>query len=87
VREVAEHCYVSAALLRRRFREEMGMSPAAYIERCVMQEARRRLTEGEESLGVISERLGFCDQFYFSRRFRAFFGVSPREYRNGHFYT
>ena len=29
----------------------------------------------------ISERLGFCDQFYFSRRFKEKYGSSPREYR------
>ena len=29
----------------------------------------------------ISERYGFCDQFYFSRRFKEKFGVTPQKYR------
>ena len=87
VSDLAEHCHVSAALLGRRFREELGVTPSAYVERCVMEEARRLLTGSDRSLGEISEQLGFCDQFYFSRRFRAFFGVSPRSYRKNSIYT
>ena len=38
------------------------------------------LMGGNMSVGEISEKLGFCDQFYFSRRFKKRFGLSPREY-------
>ena len=33
------------------------------------------------SILTLSRRLGFSDQFYFSRRFKEIFGKSPREYR------
>jgi len=29
----------------------------------------------------IAERLGFCDEFYFSRRFKQLTGRSPRQFR------
>jgi len=29
----------------------------------------------------IAESLGFCDEFYFSRRFKAVTGQSPRQFR------
>ena len=32
----------------------------------------------------VSERLGFCDQFYFSRKFSEFHGFSPKRFRQMH---
>ena len=87
VRGIAAACYVSPALLSRRFKEEVGVGLAAYIEGQVMQEAGRLLTQSTLTVGEISERLGFCDQFYFSRRFSVFFGLSPREFRKNKTYT
>jgi AraC family transcriptional regulator, transcriptional activator of pobA len=39
---------------------------------------------GSEKLSVkeIAARLGYQDPFHFSRRFKAFQGVSPTEYRD-----
>ncbi|PTY03035.1 hypothetical protein DB346_07210 [Verrucomicrobia bacterium LW23] len=39
---------------------------------------RPRMTDRQ-----IAEALGFCDEFYFSRRFRQITGQSPRAFRNG----
>jgi AraC-like DNA-binding protein len=65
----------------------MGVSLSAYIERQIMHEASRLLLQSKLTAGEVSERLGFCDQFYFSRRFSAFFGISPREFRKNKAYT
>ena len=43
--------------------------------------AERQLKQTKLSIAQISERFGFCDQFYFSRRFRARYGLSPQQYR------
>ena len=87
VGEVAEACFVSSALLGRAFRCEMHVGVAQYIESRLMLEAGRLLLETSFSVGEISERLGYCDQFYFSRRFRNAFGQSPRTYRKSRSYT
>lgn len=87
VRGLAAACYVSPTLLSRRFKEEMGVSLSAYMEGQIMQEAGRLLSQSTLTVGEISERLGFCDQFYFSRRFSVFFGVPPREFRKNKAYT
>ena len=34
------------------------------------------------SLSEISERCGYLDYIYFSKRFKSVMGMSPREYRN-----
>ena len=80
--EVAEALFCSAGSLGEHFRKEIGMSVARYIDDLLMFEARRMLvSEPEKSIGVISSELGFCDQFYFSRRFVKRFSVTPRDYR------
>lgn len=81
VTEVAEAVFCSTGYLGSAFVREMGTTVARYIEDLLMFEARRLLFSTDRSVGDISASLGFCDQFYFSRRFRHHFSVSPREYR------
>ncbi len=81
VSEVASAVFCSAAHLSTVFSKEMGTTVARYIEDLLMFEARRLLLSSTRSVGDISASLGFCDQFYFSRRFRTRFLISPREYR------
>ncbi len=81
VEETATAVFCSRSKLSTVFREELGQSVSAYIEELLMSEAQTMLLYSDASVGEISERLGYCDQFYFSRRFKLRFGVSPREYR------
>lgn len=81
VREVAERLYVSERTLTKAFRRELGQTPGRYIDEMLFMEACRRLLLTDRPIGEISEQLGFCDQFYFSRRFRARSGKSPSAYR------
>ena len=81
VKEIAEKLFVSESMLSKHFTNEVGVSVGKYIDREVMVEAQRRLLMSDEPVGVISEKLGFCDQFYFSKKFKQFSGVSPMVYR------
>ena len=81
VREVAEAAFCSQSKLSFFFKEELGQSVARYIDDLLMSEAKNQLIYSHSSIGKISDRLGFCDQFYFSRHFRKQFGTSPSEYR------
>ena len=46
-----------------------------------MARCEELLCDTDLSLSEISERFGFCDQFYFSRRFKAKYGETPRDTR------
>lgn len=67
--------------LNRVTRAETGASAARYVERHLLQEARRMLAYTREPVGGISWHLGFEDAAYFSRSFRRQTGESPLEYR------
>ena len=81
VSRVAEAAFCSTGHLSAAFSREMNTTVARYIEDLLMFEARRLLLSTDRSIGEISATLGFCDQFYFSRRFRKHFSVCPRSYR------
>lgn len=79
--EIAEQAGVSVSTLTKRFNRELFMSVREYIENLVFSEAVRLLRESDMSVAQISDRFGFCDQFYFSRRFKEKIGSAPRNYR------
>lgn len=83
ISEIADSIYVSKSTLTKHFNKELSMSVNEYIYDLVMSGAEHMLTTSNESIQTISEKYGFYDQFYFSRRFKEKFGQSPRDYRKG----
>ena len=81
VKSVAEAALCSQSKLALVFKNEMGQSVSSYIEDLLMSEAQTLLMYSDLSIGEISEKLGFCDQFYFSRRFKKRFSVPPKDFR------
>ena len=81
VETLAKRLFVSKSFLSERFRQEMGVPLGKYIDDQLMLTAQWQLLRTEKSIGQISNTLGFCDQFYFSRRFRQLCGVTPLQYR------
>ena len=61
--------------------EEAGMSPGKYIDNMIFLKAKQMLSDPALTIGQISQKLGFCDQFYFSRRFKENSRQTPSEYR------
>lgn len=66
---------------RKRFTRLVGQPPARFrmarlIDRACELIQEHRLTDKQIALS-----LGFCDEFYFSRRFKAVTGKSPRAFR------
>jgi len=80
-REIAENLYVSESKLRKKFSSEMGISIGKYIDELVLLAAKERLADKSYDISTISDELGFCDTFYFSRRFKKAFGRTPNQYR------
>ena len=84
VSDIAEGIFVSPNTLSHKFKREMGVSLGQYMDSLLLFKAKDLLQHTDLPLSVISEQLGFCDQFYFSRRFREHFSVPPLKYRKRH---
>jgi AraC-like DNA-binding protein len=60
--------------------KEVGL--AEWIMRGRLESARRDMArEGSTGIAVVARRWGFADPTHFGRRFRAVYGISPREWR------
>ena len=65
----------------RRFKAEFGTSPADYVERLRLDEARRRLSNGDNSVENVGLSVGFKSADVFRRAFERRLEVSPSDYR------
>lgn len=81
VSEIAANSFTAVSTLTRKFKEETGLTVGQYIDESVMFQAEQLLISTKMSVLEISEKFGFCDQFYFARRFREKYLLPPREYR------
>jgi AraC-like DNA-binding protein len=79
--EIAASVGMSEATLRRRFKRAMSTSPHAYVLQSRAAAARTLLNETDLPLKTIAARLGYENEYFFSRQFRELVGVAPGIYR------
>lgn len=72
---------MSPRTFARRFRETVGETPAAFVERARLDAARRRLEYPGATVDRVAAETGFMNAERMRRSFRRAFGVSPAEYR------
>jgi AraC-like DNA-binding protein len=65
----------------RKVRELMGMSPNDYLRKCRMERAAELLRSTELNITEVCAQIGVPDAQYFSRVFKAHFGMPPSSYR------
>lgn len=75
---------VSEVYLRRVFKRQYGMSPAAFVTARRMALACDLLEQETCSVAEVALRAGYRDGLYFSRLFRKQTGITPTEYRRQH---
>lgn len=81
VGDVALACNLSTSRLAHLFKEQMGMSPKAWINAARLQQARKLLLNSRASIGRIASRVGYEDPAHFTRYFKQNMGCSPRQFR------
>ena len=82
VRDVARACSISESYLRACFKRRFGVSVTEYRDEIRLREAENMLRSGLFTVKEVAEALGYCDVFYFSRRFKLGTGESPAAYRD-----
>ncbi|MCO5974327.1 GlxA family transcriptional regulator [Actinoallomurus soli] len=80
--DLAERAGLSPRHLQRRFTAELGVPPAAYVERVRVEAARRALAEGDDPVEAIARRCGFGTAETLRRAFHRHVGVPPSDYRH-----
>jgi AraC-like DNA-binding protein len=83
IKRYADVCGISESGFYAAFKAWSGMSPAEYRNSVRINAAKSMLKNSALTVTEISQRVGFDDQYYFSRLFKKMTGVSPREYRAG----
>lgn len=63
------------------FKREVGISISRYIQKERVEEAKMLLTLTDQSILDISVSLNFNDQSYFTKVFKEFVGMTPKQYR------
>ena len=72
---------LTPAHFRRLFKAVSGLPPQQFLIQCRLQQAASLLVGTGETVGVIAERVGIGNEFYFSRLFKAKYRIPPLEYR------
>ena len=81
VADISHALFLSESKIRNAFKKEMNMPIGKYIDDMIFIKARQMLSSVKNNISDVSCELGFCDQFYFSRRFKEKFGLTPSEFR------
>jgi len=67
--------------LLRKFKNEVKLTPHAYLINIRINHARTLLKE-QDNIAAIAAECGFYDQSHLSKTFRHYFGMTPHDYRN-----
>ena len=79
--ELARMSGMSRATFFRRFREFYGCTPIQYRDNLLIFQAKHLLVYSALRITEIADQMGFPDQFYFCKFFRARTGCSPSRFR------
>jgi AraC-like DNA-binding protein len=64
------------------FKKEVGVSLPEYVQRSKIDEAKSLLTFSDYSISKISSLLNYNDQSHFTKTFKKFTGITPKQYKN-----
>lgn len=77
----AAFSHLSVSHFSSMFRERTGFSPVEYFNHLKIQHSCQALAFTARPIKEIADELQYSDQYYFSRIFSRFMGISPSEYR------
>ncbi|WP_151734609.1 helix-turn-helix domain-containing protein [Paenibacillus tengchongensis] len=77
IRELAEMAGLSPNYFGELFKKNYGLSPLDYLTEVRLSKAKQYLQESGYLLREIAHKVGYSDEFYFSRKFKKAFGIPP----------
>ncbi|MET7334504.1 DJ-1/PfpI family protein [Nonomuraea sp. NPDC005650] len=82
ISDLAARARISPRHLQRRFTGELGISPAAYVERVRVEAAQRALVERDDPVEAVARHCGFGTAETLRRAFHRLVGIAPSDYRD-----
>ncbi|MEM9546831.1 MAG: helix-turn-helix transcriptional regulator [Bacteroidota bacterium] len=82
IEELSKKAWLSKAQFRKRFNEEIGISPIRYSKIVRVNTAVEMMKTNAYSMTDISYSMGYFDQAHFIKDFKSVVGVSPNQYQN-----
>lgn len=79
--EVAGHVHLNASYFSTLFKQSTGSSFKEYLNLVRIEESKRLLANTDYSIIDIALAVGFEDQSYFSKVFKKYTGLTPKQYR------
>ena len=77
---IAQEAGLSRVHLYRKLKELTNQSPSDFVRNIRLQKAAELLKDGRFNVTEIATRMGFSSISVFSRAFKDFYGVSPKDY-------
>jgi AraC-like DNA-binding protein len=81
IKEIAQASGYSVSWFEKLFHKHYGMSPISYQTKLRIEKAQNMISTNIFSLSEISASVGFNDPLYFSKVFKKYVGLSPKQYR------
>lgn len=79
--ELSAMFFVSKTQIFRMFKDSYGMAPMQYILNKKIEYAKHLLSTTDKRMSDIAEELSFTDAKHFSKAFKNYAGMLPREYK------
>lgn len=79
--DIAQKHFLNPSYLSTLFKEHTGMNFSAYLEGVRMEKAKCFLANGDQSITKIAMDVGYSDAGYFTKVFKKYSGMTPRQFR------
>jgi len=83
-RSLSARLRINPDYLSRIFRKATGLTPMNYLTRCRSEKAAALLLSSDLPISDIALAVGLPDASHFARKFKAYFSMTAREYRERH---
>lgn len=81
--DIAEELHANSSYLSRLYKKESGQNLFDVILKKRVDKAKEYMETTDKKIYEISQAVGFDDTGYFSRIFKRYTGISPKEYQSG----
>jgi len=79
---LSEIAFLSPTQFKKTFKKQLGVTVLEHITKLRMEKAQALLTHTDYSLQIIGEEVGYKELSTFSRKFKQYYGLSPKKFKN-----